>query len=30
MIIEQTIDKLNWIKLCTMAREYQKQMESVL
>ena len=29
MIIEQTIDKLNWIKLCTMAREYQKQMESV-
>ena len=28
MIIEQTIDKLNWIKLCTMAREYQKQMES--
>lgn len=28
MIIEQTIDKLNWVKLCTMPREYQKQMES--
>ena len=28
MNTQQTIDKLNWIKVCTMAEEYRKQMQN--
>lgn len=28
MNIEQTLDKLNWIKICTMANEYKRQLKN--